>query len=161
MNNRILVLAVMLLGSALSACSNMNYPSTPSPKEYIGMLTGAVVGGVAGNAVNVKGGAHYTAIAVGTVVGALIGGGIGMVLNEKYPHKTAELAIEEPMPTELDNASAPPIKKTQHAAKKKSAVLSSNRIAQSIGLSNKRLGFWHTLPSTQWFVDDGNTLKLG
>ncbi len=70
-----LVLAIALLGIALTACMGA---SAPGPKTQVGAATGAAAGGLLGAAV----GGDSEGILAGVLLGGLVGGAIGNSLDQ-------------------------------------------------------------------------------
>ena len=156
MKNWITLLLTIVLGISVTGCSNMSYPSTATTQEYIGMFSGAVLGGVAGSAVQAHGGSHYTAIGIGAVVGALIGGGIGMVLSAKQ-----QPVITPTTSSSLDDDHENLTLQQPKATISSTPSANNTPIAQKPRLlhQNKKLSLWQSAyPSTQWFVDDGKQI---
>lgn len=154
---------VMTLGLSLSGCSTT--PSDSS-KAYIGMFSGAVIGGLSGGAARPNGGGHFNYVAVGALLGALVGGGLGMVLDEK--DQAAKIASTSTTQNDsqdktfrITTSTHQPIQQQTRQPASTTASNKAKSVQKNISMNDKLRNFWKSLPSTQWFFDTGRQADVG
>lgn len=164
---------ILSCASSLQSCSSTGSSSFDSSKTVIGLVSGALIGGIAGSALDRNGSNRATAVGIGAVVGGILGGGIGMVMDERDK-------VETKLPAAGDNAvvrnAEAKSNSWQHstttaaAAVKGQQPVAASKITQTATpetaemkkkkdqqtKAEKLLTLLHKLPSTQWFFDDGN-----
>lgn len=87
---KVAVIGLVVAGLGLSACQQQG------PKQTIGTLGGAAVGGLAGSQIG-KGKGQLVAVGAGVLLGALFGGEIGKSLDkadQAYAAQTTNQALE-------------------------------------------------------------------
>lgn len=167
---------IFFLSLSLVGCSTMNSTvSAPNPnksKEYIGLFSGAILGGLTGSAIGQKGGGRLTVTAIGAVVGAIAGFALGKFAddqdrdlakvaarkNEVSPSMTRKPAqssaswqqASNPMITMTMVQKITPVKKV--VVEGKQAQLLKTPTAKKE--TSTIVGLWQHLPSRQWFVND-------
>ncbi len=87
---KVVVIGLVVAGLGLSACQQQG------PKQTMGTLGGAAVGGLAGSQIG-KGKGQLVAVGAGVLLGALLGGEIGKSLDkadQAYAAQTTNQALE-------------------------------------------------------------------
>jgi hypothetical protein len=222
MKTWISALLMVVLGVSLVGCSNMTPPREGTSRAYIGMFSGAIIGGLVGSHTAEKGGGRLGVIGLGALIGGIVGGGLGMFMDAKaYERAHPETCVTKPrqpsanswqhashsiasnieksenkpllaknnekspqpvLTTVVTNKEMPaktneeviitaktlqvPVKAPDEVVKAtektpKALVQAPEKAQKSKAANDKVISLWHDLPSTQWFINDGQQEDLG